>query len=59
MSPTDIAAAIGTPCVNVRQLLFKMVKSGEVKKMARGRYDHPNNVKDPDNNDNAVTSERR
>jgi hypothetical protein len=41
MSATDIAAAIGVPGNNVRQLLFKMAKDGEVTKAKRGRYQHP------------------
>jgi hypothetical protein len=32
MSPSDLSAATGMPGVNVRQLLFKMVKAGEVTK---------------------------
>lgn len=42
MSPAEIAAALGTSPNTVRQLLFKMVKAGEVLKHAnRPRYYHP------------------
>jgi hypothetical protein len=57
MAPNEIAAATGMPSGNVRQLLFKMVKAGEVIKTARGRYLHPDNNPPPDNNDNKITSE--
>jgi hypothetical protein len=57
MAPTEIAAATGMPGGNVRQLLFKMVKAGEVLKTARGRYLHPDNNRPPVNNDNKITSE--
>jgi hypothetical protein len=38
MSPSDISLAAGMPNRNVRQLLLKMVKSGEVEKAQRGQY---------------------
>jgi hypothetical protein len=47
MSATDIAAAIGVPGNNVRQLLFKMAKAGDVTKAKRGRYQHPELVIGP------------
>jgi hypothetical protein len=47
--------AIGMPSGNVRQLLFKMVKAGEVSKTSRGHPD--NNPPTPDNNANKITSE--
>jgi hypothetical protein len=51
MTPTELAAITGQPNTNVRQLLFKMAKSGELYKLGRGRYwVQP---VDPDNNDNA------
>jgi hypothetical protein len=56
MAPSDIASAIGVNATNVRQLLLKMMKDGEVRKLSRGRYAHPDvTVSDdrtPDNNDN-------
>jgi IclR helix-turn-helix domain len=49
MTPTELAAITGQPNANVRQLLLKMAKSGEVHKLGRGRYwVQP---VDPDNND--------
>ena len=41
MSPTEIAVATAIPRNNVDQLLFKMAKAGEVLKLRRGRYVHP------------------
>jgi AAA domain/IclR helix-turn-helix domain len=54
MSPSEIADATGMPRNNVRQLLWKMVKDGEVRKLrGRGKYIHPDRSDlDPDNNDN-------
>jgi AAA domain len=59
MSPSDLAAVTEFPSGNVRQLLFKMTKSGEVQKMqGRARYWHPDRVviaappSSPHNNDN-------
>ena len=56
MSPNDLVAATRMTSNNVRQLLFKMAKAGEVIKEGRGRYQHPDNVT-PDNNDNKVTND--
>jgi hypothetical protein len=56
MSPSELSAATGMSGNNLRQLLFKMAKAGEVQKAARGRYLHPDRAP-PDNNDNKVTSE--
>jgi hypothetical protein len=52
----DIVAATGMSGNNVRQLLFKMVNTGEVLKSGRGHYLHPFKIT-PDNNDNKVTNE--
>jgi hypothetical protein len=41
VSNKDIAAATGMPQNNIDQLLFKMVREGEVLKVGRGRYIHP------------------
>lgn len=57
MSPNDLVAATRMTSNNVRQLLFKMAKAGEVIKEGRGRYQHPDNVT-PDNNDNKVTDDQ-
>jgi hypothetical protein len=64
MSPAEIADALDLPRNNVKQLLFKMAKAGEVLKAGRsGRYSHPDhagNHADPpypdnfDNRDNRV-----
>jgi hypothetical protein len=59
MSPAEIADALGSPRNNVKQLLFKMAKAGEVVKTGKkGQYSHPNHVgysddsMTPDNSDN-------
>ncbi len=59
MSPAEIADALGLPRNNVKQLLFKMAKAGEVVKTSKkGLYSHPdhvgyrNNPMSPDNRDN-------
>jgi DNA-binding IclR family transcriptional regulator len=42
MSPAEIAEAAGMARNNVKQLLLKMVKAGQVLKAeGRGRYMHP------------------
>lgn len=60
MSPTDIADATMMPNQNVRQLLVTMVKAGEVKKLSRARYIHPDRSdldhKTPDHNDHKITN---
>ena len=38
IGPKDIADALGKPENNIKQLLFKMLKDGEVKKRGRGQY---------------------
>ena len=43
MKPADVALATGMSGTNVRQLLYKMVKAGEVVKTKRGLYCHPDN----------------
>ena len=59
MSPAEVADALGLPRNNVKQLLFKMAKAGEVVKSGRkGRYAHPEHAGNhadspsPDNSDN-------
>jgi hypothetical protein len=56
MCPADIASAIRVNATNVRQLLLKMTKVGEVRKVGRARYAHPDvttcHTSSPDNNDN-------
>lgn len=61
MSPTDLSDATGMPNLNIRQLIFKMVKAGEIEKCGRGRYRHPDradsgNNQYPRNNDNKLTN---
>ncbi|MGU3421373.1 AAA family ATPase [Methylobacterium sp. D54C] len=61
MSPIDLSDATGMPNLNIRQLLFKMVKAGEIEKCGRGRYRHPDradigNSQYPRNNDNKITN---
>jgi hypothetical protein len=61
LTPTDIAGAIGQPLNNVKQLLFKMSKAGEVLKVPGrlGRYVHPDraDLYTTDNHDNSVTND--
>lgn len=38
MSPNEIAIALKQPVVNIRQLLLKMTKAGEIQKDGRGKY---------------------
>jgi hypothetical protein len=67
MSPIDVANALGLRRNNVKQLLFKMAKAGEVvKPPGRGKYIHPDRtdlsaalkLRDLDNLDNQVTRKR-
>ena len=44
LTPKEIAAATGMKQPNVRKLLAKMVEAGEVIKVGRGRYYHPDHV---------------
>jgi hypothetical protein len=53
LSPTEVAALLGLPINNVKQLLFKMVNAGEVQKTKRGQY-APIGVR---NFDNPITNE--
>ncbi len=50
MTPTELATATGRPNRNIRQLLYKMAKSGEIFQYGRGRYGIQPNA---GNNDNA------
>jgi hypothetical protein len=58
MSPSEIADVTGMRNANIRRLLFKMAKAGEVQKTGRGHYIHPENQhlnpehKTPGNNGN-------
>lgn len=61
MSPGDIADALGQPRNNIKQMLFKMTKAGEVLKVSgRGRYIHPERMdldirRSPHNHHNRIT----
>ncbi|WP_442753894.1 AAA family ATPase [Methylocystis sp. JAN1] len=63
MTPSEIAGALGVSSNNIKQLLFKMAKAGEVvKSRTRGRYLHPDrpdldNPHTPDNPDNRITGQ--
>jgi AAA domain len=53
MTPAEISTATGKPAANVRQLLFKMAKAGEIYKVRGGRYWlEPLNPHHTDNTDN-------
>lgn len=41
LGPTDIAAATGQKVTNTKMLLMRMAKAGEVLKVGRGKYQHP------------------
>lgn len=51
MNLRDLAAATGQKYANVRRLVGKMVKAGEIKKAGRGVYAHP--TLDPGNSGNS------
>lgn len=53
MSPAELALATGMRSLNVRQLLLKMLRAGEITKEGRGRYTHLNTTH---NNDHEVTT---
>ena len=55
-SPTEIAGAIGTKSGNVRFLLHKMMKDGQVTRAGKGLYSAPHIP--PTNNANTLTGER-
>ncbi len=48
MSPAELADAIGMPRNNVKQLLFKMCRDGQVGKAGPGKYVHPGMSSDQD-----------
>lgn len=55
MTPTEVAAVLGKQVNNIKQLLFKMAKAGELHRVGKGRYWteylHPHN---PDNRSNPL-----
>jgi predicted transcriptional regulator of viral defense system len=54
MTPTELAIALGKQVNNIKQLLFKMAKGGELHRVGKGKYWleplHPHN---PDNRSNS------
>ena len=60
MSPGEVADATGCSRNNVKQLLFKMAKAGEVLKAGRGKYVSGNRPellpRTPDNHGNQITN---
>ena len=64
MGLAAIATATGMSDANVRQLLKKMVEKGEVMKVRRGRYAHPDRSQGdhnhtPHHNDHKITNSTR
>lgn len=60
LTPQNIAAATGMPPNNVWQLLHNMAQDGEVVKVGRGKYRHPDHpeIAPPDKDDKEIrTSE--
>jgi RecA-family ATPase len=56
LSPSEVALVTGMSKLNVRQLLFKMTKAGEVEKAGRGKYSLPSGTGGKaDNIDNNIT----
>jgi hypothetical protein len=58
MSPGELGTASHMSRNNVDQLLYKMAKAGEVQKVGRGRYQHPDQHR-PDKNDKKVRNEAK
>jgi hypothetical protein len=38
LSPVDVAGALALPYANVRQMMYRMERSGEIKRQSRGRF---------------------
>jgi len=38
MGPTDVAGALGMPVANVKKMLFRMARTGDVERLGRGLY---------------------
>jgi hypothetical protein len=55
MTPTEVAIVLGKQVNNIKQLLFKMAKTGELHRVGKGRYWleqlDPNNPRNRDNPD--------
>lgn len=56
LSPTDIADTTRMKSQNVRQLLVSMAKDGDIIKLGRGKYIHPDHNLTPDHNDHIITN---
>jgi len=54
MTPAELAIATGQPGTNIRQLLFKMAKNGEIYRVGKRYWTSP---VDPDNTDNSDNGE--
>lgn len=53
MTPSEVAIALGKQVNNIKQLLFKMAKAGEVYRVGKGRYwVEPVDPHNPDNRSN-------
>jgi hypothetical protein len=59
MRPKDIADAIGQPSNNVRRLIRKMAKAGEVRLAKYGLYVLPDPPSSPSNSSNEGNSSKR
>jgi hypothetical protein len=58
MTPAELAAALGKQSNNIRQLLFKMAKAGEVYRVGKNRYwVEPIDPRNTDNADNGAQSD--
>jgi hypothetical protein len=54
MTPTELAAVLGKQTNNIKQLLFKMAKAGELHRVGKGRYWlEPIRPHNPDNRSNS------
>jgi hypothetical protein len=53
MTPADLTAATGQPAGNIRQLLFKMAKSGEIYRIGQRYWTSPAAPNNSDNGGNA------
>lgn len=50
MTPSELAGALGSPSNNIKQLLFKMARAGELFRVGKGRYwVSPVDAHNPDN----------
>jgi hypothetical protein len=55
MTPSELAIALGKQPNNIKQLLFKMAKAGELNRVGKGKYwTDPVNPHNPDNHSNPV-----